>query len=258
MRRLMKQLDHVWRLSGTTLSFGVFGLAGLIFGSLLFPLMFLFMQDARARQFAARRLIGKSFGAFIWMMKSLGVLSYQILGSENIVPGKNQLIIANHPTLIDVVFLVSMFPQTDCVIKEAVTKNPFMRSTVAAANYISNSEPDELLEACVARLNSGRSLLLFPEGTRTINQQSLHFKLGAATVAVRTNVEILPIVIDCTPGFLGKLDRWHKVPPSRPHFTIRILAATRPARLVPAEQDLRQARHSLNNALLTLITGETT
>jgi 1-acyl-sn-glycerol-3-phosphate acyltransferase len=250
----MKQLDQAWRLFGTAFGFSVFGLAGLIIGFVLFPLMFLFMRDAHARQVVARRLISNAFGAFVWMTKSLGVLSYQIRGTENIVPGQSQLIIANHPTLIDVVFLISMFPQADCVIKEAVTKNPFMRSTVAAANYISNTEPKELLDACVARLESGGSLLLFPEGSRSISGQALQFKLGAATVAVRANAEILPIVITCAPGFLGKHDPWHKVPPGRPHFTIRIMSATTPENLVPGEQDQRQARRSLNKALLTLIT----
>ena len=252
----MKRLDRAWRLFATALSFTIFGLAGLIIGFVLFPLMILFMRDARARHIAARQLIGKAFGAFIWMIKSLGVLSYQIRGTENIVPGQSQLIIANHPTLIDVVFLISMFPQADCVIKEAVTKNPFMRSTVAAANYISNTEPKELLDSCVARLESGGSLLLFPEGTRSISGKALKFKLGAATVAVRADAEILPIVIKCVPEFLGKHDPWHKVPSGRPHFTIRILSATTPEHLVPGEQDERQARRSLNEALLALITHE--
>ena len=252
----MSQLDYAWRLFGTVLSFGVFGLAGLIIGLGLFPLMFLFMRDTRVRQVAVRRLIGKAFGAFIWMMKSLGVLSYQVRGTENIVPGQSQLIIANHPTLIDVVFLISKFPLADCVIKEAVTKNPFMRSTVAAANYISNSEPAELLDTCVARLESGESLLLFPEGTRSISGQALQFKLGAATVAVRANAKILPIVIKCEPGFLGKHDPWHKIPSSRPHFTFRILPPTTPGYLVPGGQNMRQARRSLNEALLALIVCE--
>jgi len=181
---LMKQFNLAWRLFGTGFSFAVFGLAGLIMGLLLFPMMFVFVRDAGARQVAARNLISNAFSAFIWLMKSLGVLSYRIQGAENICSNRNQLIIANHPTLIDVVFLVSMFPQADCVIKVAVKQNLFMRSTVTAANYISNSEPQELMESCIRSIKSGGSLILFPEGTRSVRGQPLDLQLGAAEVAI--------------------------------------------------------------------------
>ena len=252
----MKLLDYVWRLFVTVLGFSVFGLAGLIIGLLLFPSMFLFIRDPHVRHVKARRLIGAAFGAYIWLIRGVGVLTYEIQGKENILPGRSQLIIANHPTLIDVVFLISIFPQADCVIKQAVTRNPFMRSTVAAANYISNSEPEDVLDSCVARLESGGSLLLFPEGTRSTSGHDLEFKLGAAAVAARACAEILPVVITCVPGFLSKQDPWYKVPRVRPHFTIRIMPPTTAEELAPGEHDQRQWRRSLNDAILALITRE--
>ena len=248
----MKRLDHAWRLFGTGLSFAVFGLAGLIMGLILFPMMFIFIRDAGARQVVARRLIGNAFSAFIWLMKNMGVLSYQIQGAENVCSSRNQLIIANHPTLIDVVFLVSLFSQADCVIKEAVTKNLFMRSTVAAANYISNSEPQELMESCIGSLKSGGSLILFPEATRSIRRQPLDFKLGAAAVAIDPGAEILPIVIQCTPPTLAKHEPWYKIPPSRPFFSIQILTPTSLEELVPGDYNPRQAKRALNKTFLAL------
>ena len=253
----MNHLNHAWRLFATGLSFLVFGLGGLILGLFLFPLMFVLIRDTSARQTAARSLIGRAFSAFIWMMKTMGVLSYQIKGAEHANFSHNQLIIANHPTLIDVVFLVSLFPQTDCVIKESVTKNPFMRGTVAAANYISNNETRELLNSCINRLLSGKSLLLFPEGTRSRKgKQPLELKLGAAFVAVKSGAEILPIVIRCTPPTLAKHEPWYKIPPSKPFFSIQILAPTSVAKLVPGNHDPRQTKRALNNAFVKLFTQE--
>lgn len=254
----MKYFDYIRRLSGTALGFVVFGVAGLVIGLLVFPLLFVFVRDARTRQRAARRLIGKSFGAFVWLINGMGVLSYEVLGRENIEYGRNQLIIANHPTLIDVVFLISMFPESDCVIKGAVTRNPFMRSTVAAANYISNSEPAELLNSCVERLKAGGGLLLFPEGTRSVPGRPIDFKPGAAAVAVRTGVAVLPITIECTPLFLTKDEPWYSVPPKRPHFAIRILPPVTLCELVPDHSDQRRARRAMNEALRVLITSELT
>jgi 1-acyl-sn-glycerol-3-phosphate acyltransferase len=182
-------------------------------------------------------------------------MSYEIVGRENMERGRNHLIVANHPTLIDVVFLVSMFPDSDCVIKEAVTRNPFMRSTVMAANYISNNACDDLLDSCVARLKKGSSLLLFPEGTRTVPGQPIEFKPGAATVAVRTSARVLPIAISCSPLFLTKGEPWYTVPATRPHFVIRIMPAVSLEDLVPDQLGQRHVRHAMNDALRLLITS---
>ena len=127
MHPLVNKLDSIWRLFGTGLSFVVFGVAGLFLSIFVFPLLFVFLRNAKKRQLAARRLIGMAFGAFIRMMKGLGALSYEVEGLEHAGTGHNQLIVANHPSLIDVVFLISVFPLADCVIKKAVTKNLFMR-----------------------------------------------------------------------------------------------------------------------------------
>jgi 1-acyl-sn-glycerol-3-phosphate acyltransferase len=251
----MKYLDYMRRLFGTAMSFAVFGLAGLTMGLLLFPLLFVFLRNGPARQRFARRIIGRAFAAFLWLMKVLGVMSYEIVGRENMETGRNHLIVANHPTLIDVVFLVSMFPDSDCVIKEAVTRNPFMRSTVMAANYISNNACDDLLDSCVARLKKGSSLLLFPEGTRTVPGQPIEFKPGAATVAVRTAARVLPIAISCAPLFLTKDEPWYTVPATRPHFIIRIIPPISLQDLAPDQQDQRHARHAVNDALRALITS---
>ena len=248
--------EYLWRLFGTALSFAVFGIGGLVYGVLIFPLIFVFNRDRESRRVFARRLIGKGFGAFIALMKAVNVVDIRIEGSEHINDQRRQLIIANHPTLIDVVILISLFPQANCVIKEAVTRNPFMRSTVKAADYISNSEPEELLESCVGYLGNGKSLLLFPEGTRTRHQEPIDFKAGAATVAARTKVDILPIAIECEPLYLSKQLPWHYVPRTVPTFTIRVLPPRRATDLVPAEADERQYRHALNDALLDLIQSE--
>ena len=175
---------------------------------------------------------------------------------EHYEPLGNQLILANHPTLIDVVILISLFPQVDCVIKEAVTRNPAMRMLVGTANYISNREPADLLESCTSRLRSGAILLLFPEGTRTVPGSPLKFKPGAAEVALQARAKILPVVVDCQPQFLAKNEPWYYIPPRAPHFDIRVLKPIDPADLIPVCAEGRNARHALNGALQKRFSAE--
>lgn len=243
----------MWRMFGTGFSFAVFGLVGVFLSIFFFPLIFVFVREPVTRQSIARRLIGYAFGAFIAMMKGLGIFSYKISGLENVGARHNLLVIANHPTLIDVVFLVALFPEVDCVVKEAVINNPFMRGVVVPARYISSDNPSEFLDTCVARLKSGGSLLLFPEGTRSVHGQSLEFKLGAAAVAVRSGASVLPVMIQCTqPGFLAKHQPWYKVPPERPFITIEVQRPILLESMIPAGLEPRQATISLNSALLRL------
>ena len=252
----MKRLDYLKRLAGTAVSFTVFGIGGLIYGLVLLPSLFLFVWNADSRRAVARRMIGRGFGAFWGMMRFFGVLDYSVEGLENIDEERRQLIVANHPTLIDVVILISLIPQANCVIKEAVRRNPFMALTVRAADYISNSQPEDLLNACADYLRTGKSLLLFPEGTRTRHNQPIEFLPGAATIAARSDADILPVVIDCDPLFLSKQLPWYYVPETRPFFTIRILEPRAASEFVSEDSDERHTRHELNDALLSLITRE--
>jgi 1-acyl-sn-glycerol-3-phosphate acyltransferase len=242
----MKFMERAWRLFATILSFMVFGIGGLIMGLLVFPLVFLFQRNPIRRKVIARSLIGKAFGGFWEMIYVLRVLDYKIEGLDGIDSEASRLIIANHPTLIDVVILLSLFPQANCVIKSAVTRNPFMRSVVRAADYISNNEPDELLESCISYLQAGGSLMLFPEGTRTGKDGKIVFKPGAATVAARTGTHVLPVAIRCDPLFLSKEHPWYFVPRQRPTFTIRVLGTLSASDANCEEENPRKARHALN------------
>lgn len=248
---LLKQLERIWRLFGTGLSFFLFGLGGLVIGIAVFPLVFVFVRNPDTRQRVARKLVSNAFKLHLAVMNGLGVLSYEIKGVENAIQGENQIIIANHPTLIDVVFLLSLFPMADCVIKEAITRNPFMRSVALSANWIPSGNIGQLLKTCVARLKAGASLLLFPEGTRSEPGQSMGFKLGAASFAVKAGADVLPVTIQCTqPKFLVKYQPWYRVPPDRPFISIQIYPSRSLDTLIDPGLHPYRATRELNAAFL--------
>jgi 1-acyl-sn-glycerol-3-phosphate acyltransferase len=256
MTAISRHLNRAYRFVGQSLFWLLFGLIGIVVGFLVLPLVLLFVRDPQRRQVTARNVISACFSLFVWVACRTRLISLSVTGIENYDASRGQLILANHPTLIDVVILISLFPQVDCVIKEAVTKNPVMRTSVGTANYISNREPADLLDSCAAALKSGASLLLFPEGTRSVAGKPLAFKPGAAEVAIRADAEILPVVVDCRPQFLAKHEPWYYIPPRPPHFDIRILAPIRARDQVPPDAGDREARHALNAALRELFETE--
>jgi 1-acyl-sn-glycerol-3-phosphate acyltransferase len=200
-----------WRILATGFSFALFGFGGIVFTLFVIPILHFSPGSATEREFRCQYAVHRSFGWFVRVMTFLGLLRVEVRNSERLLePG--QLIVANHPTLLDVVFLVSQIPHVDCVVKQAVTTNPVMRGVVRASGYLANDPGDALVEACAERLNRGRSLLLFPEGTRTDDGQLGVFRRGTAHVALRSGRPLRPVVIQCHPPSLMRGQRWYHVP----------------------------------------------
>lgn len=215
------RVNHFWRVFGTGLSFLAFGIGGLILRLLVFPPLMLVVRDPVRRQRLARRGIQLSFAAHVGLMRRLGLLTYDIRHRERLNrPGL--LILANHPTLIDVVFLVSLLPNADCVVKSAVARNPFMRGPVRAAGYVANDDGAGLVDDCIAAVRAGGNLVIFPEGTRTTRGQRPRLQRGAANIAVRGRIDITPVLIRCTPVTLGKGEKWYRVPTRPFHVEIDV------------------------------------
>jgi 1-acyl-sn-glycerol-3-phosphate acyltransferase len=215
---LIALANRIWRVGVTGFSFALFGFGGLVFTLLVIPVLKRLPGDATEREFRCQYAVHKSFGWFVRVMEVLGLLTVEVRNAERLrEPG--QLIVANHPTLLDVVFLVAQLPQADCVVKQAVMSNPFMRGTAVCAGFLANDPGDALVDACAARLARNRSLLLFPEGTRTDDGRLGEFRRGAAHVALRSGRPLRPVVIHCHPPSLMRGQRWYQVP----HRKMRIV-----------------------------------
>ncbi|POZ60252.1 lysophospholipid acyltransferase family protein [Chromobacterium alticapitis] len=213
--------NYCWRLFATAIAFAVFGLGGVLFSLTVFPLLILLIRAPETRIRVARRAVQLSFAGFVGLMRALGLLSYRIIGAKKLDrPGL--LILANHPTLIDVVFLISLLPNADCVVKSSLARNPFTRGPVRASGYICNDSSEGLIQDCIASLRAGNNLVIFPEGTRTPLGGSMKLQRGAANIAVRGQRDITPVTIRCEPRSLAKGVPWWRIPAQPMRFTIEV------------------------------------
>ncbi len=216
---MVERIDYLWRLCATAFSFFVFGVAGAVIWVIFFPVVELFLGKGPAKKRRARYMMHWVFRCYIGMMRGLGILSYEVHGGERL-RRPARLVIANHPSLIDVVFLISLIPNAGCIVKPALVKNPFMRAPIRSMHYLFADDPVTLLEHCVEELREGSSLIVFPEGTRTTPGKPLRFQRGAANIAIKSGARILPVYIDCTPTTLTKQEKWHQIPARRVHFRV--------------------------------------
>jgi len=252
----MRRRDAYYlRLVATGCSFIVFGAVGLLLGLIVLPLLRLLPGDPAAQRERVRRTLGATLRWFANLARALGVLTYDIRGLERLGrPG--QLVLANHPTLLDAVFLLGFAPSSSCVVKQALWSNPFTRWPVAAAGYVSNAPTDVMIQQAADALRAGQSVIIFPEGTRTVPGQPLHFHRGAAAIAIRAARVVTPVYIRCVPPALRKHDPWYRIPDRRMHFTLEAGEDIDPQPLRALAPPL--ASRELNARLLQVFTARLT
>lgn len=214
-------VNRGWRVLATGLCFAVFGLGGLVVRCVVYPALLLGVRQPGRRQHLSQAVIHHSFRWFVALMRCVGVLSYEVRGMERL-QRRGLLILANHPSLIDVVFLISFVRHADCIVKAALARNPFTRGPITAAGFITNSGGPELLDDCLRSLQAGNNLIIFPEGTRTPLQGRVRLQRGAAHVAVKGRIAITPVHIHSSLPMLTKGTPWWQVPLRKPHFTIEV------------------------------------
>lgn len=212
---------YLWRLCSTALSFAAFGLGGFLLGSLVFPLLRVLPGDKSGLRARARAIIHWSMRSFVGFMRVLGVLTYDFRGvSELGRPG--QLIVANHPSLIDVVFLLAFTRNAGCVVKHELWRNPVTRGVVSAAAYLSNRSTEGMVREAIEALKEGQCLVMFPEGTRTKPGEPMALHRGAANIALKAARVVTPVYIRVSPTTLTKAEPWYRIPQRRPHFSLRV------------------------------------
>ena len=234
----MNLLDRAFRFCGTAFSFAMFGLGGLVLALIVFPLFNLLIRDRERRAALAQQTVHAVWRFYVQLMRATQAMTYECHGADILRRERGVLVVANHPSLLDIVFIMACMERTQCVVKAGVWRNPFMRGAVTAANYIPNfDDPERLLNDCVAALEAGNNLVIFPEGSRTRPGQKRKYQRGFARIALRANAPIRLVTVTCTPPTLLKGEPWYKIPAQRPHWVIRVHERIEPHDLVADEAE---------------------
>ena len=220
---MIRALDQAWRTIATAISFALFGLGGVALACTVFPFLNIFIRDKEERARVAQHTVHVVWRVYVEAMRLLGVVSLEVHGAEVLRQERGAIVIANHPSLLDVVFIMSLMEHTQCVISKSVWDNPFMRGVVSAANYIPNSnDPAQLVLDCAKALKAGNNLMIFPEGSRTRPGQKRVYQRGFAYIALESGAPVRLVTMECNPATLLKGEPWYKVPSRRAHWIIRV------------------------------------
>jgi 1-acyl-sn-glycerol-3-phosphate acyltransferase len=182
--RWLGWISKAWRTPATGFAFATFGLWSVWLSLVWLPLRKLVDPPSAEPWRLAQRAIHRMYRLHVRLMQVLGVIEVHWVGLERLAGSRARIIVANHPSLIDVELIVSHFPQADCIVAKSRADNLWLRGAIRAADYIGNDSGAEVVSEAARRLREGRILLVFPEGTRSPETGLGRFQRGAAHVAL--------------------------------------------------------------------------
>lgn len=109
---------------------------------------------------------------------------------------KPAVIIANHQSSLDLICMMMLHPKVVLLTTDWVWRDPFYGIIIRFAEYYPVSDGyDKNVERLKKLVERGYSVMVFPEGTRSMTGEIIRFHKGAFQMAQALNVDILPIFI---------------------------------------------------------------
>lgn len=141
--------------------------------------------------------------AKLWakLLLMLSNTSVKVIGLENILKGRPQIFMANHQSDFDIfIVLANIDVQFRWIVKKELFKIPVFGTAMRNAGYIEIDRKDIAkailsVEEAAMKVREGKSVMSFPEGTRSKDGKVGSFKQGMFHLAIKSGVPIVPISI---------------------------------------------------------------
>lgn len=190
----MAKIRYIRRILAKLFCFAFFGICSLILAILLFPIIHIITGfNERRFKIFVRKFNHQYFKIFVKIAELLGAIQLTVENKDSLKDLRSKVVIANHPSLFDVVILFSLIPNANCIVKGELIQNKFI-SLIIKNLYIPNNIPfEDQLEMAKSSMDEGNNLIIFPEGTRSKPGEPWEFKKGAARFALYAKREVVPI-----------------------------------------------------------------
>ena len=184
----------------------VFGVGAVILAVFVFPFIRLFTLRRKDFGVVARAYVSHTFRVFLGFLNLLHVSIRKVENEDDYRNIHSKIIIANHPSLLDFVYIMSLVPTSTCIVRGGLTKTP-LRGVIKQA-YITNTTTfEDMCLECKKLTDMGCNVIIFPEGTRTPRHGKNNYKKGAARIALYCGCDVQPIFIGGSDKYgLGKHD----------------------------------------------------
>ena len=184
---------EIKRFIHSLLSFMYYGLGGLIL-SFIGAFLVKILPFSRKKKLQGFHYLMSKFMHSVFLTYPL--IKRKIINNQNENFQKPAVIIANHTSFLDILAVGMLSPKIIFLVSDWVYNSPFFGKGVRLAGFypVSNGI-DNGIEHLRDKVNQGFSLMVFPEGTRSVDNSVKRFHKGAFYLAEQFNLDIIPIVI---------------------------------------------------------------
>jgi 1-acyl-sn-glycerol-3-phosphate acyltransferase len=151
------------------------------------------------------------------------LLHFTRIYNRKVVPLEGALLfVSNHQSFYDPMLVgYGLEREVDYMARDTLFKNTYFSRFIRSVNAfpVKRGEADlAAIKETLRRLKDGRAVLLFPEGTRSVDGRISEFKPGLTLLARKANCPVVPVVID------GAFDAWPRTSKTpKPFFPIRVI-----------------------------------
>lgn len=195
-----------WTLTGFAKT--IFAFAYFVTGSLILTVLgFLFKLNPFNKE-KGKLVYHWILSKFCWsMMYIMGNVKKTIIDKQYADFSKPSVIISNHQSFLDILSLIMQHPKLILFTNNWVWNSPVFGAVVRMADYYHVAEGAEnSIELLAGRVKQGYSIVIFPEGTRSVDGQMKRFHKGAFYLAGQLKMDIQPIMIHGTGYTMTKGD----------------------------------------------------
>lgn len=192
------------------ISFFVFGLGAALLNFFVFP----FIKNNKT---LCSDIIHYAWKFFVYFMMILGLFKLDI---KNLSKIENKVIVATHPSFIDIVILIALIPHSTCFVKKELAYNPILKNLVNSIFITNEVELEELKSESKKMLDLGFNVIIFPSGIRHRRNEFPKIKKGASLIALNANKNIVPIRFFSNNDFMFINQPFYEVGEKRVTFEI--------------------------------------
>lgn len=183
-----------------------FGLGAVVLALVVFPFIRLFTLHKKDFGIIARAYVSHTFRNFLGALHVTRTSIFKVDDKKAYRNLHSKIIVANHPSLLDFVYIMALAPNSTCIVRGGLTHTP-LRGVIKQAYITNTTEFDDVLVECKKLTDKGCNVIIFPEGTRTPRVGQNNYKKGAARIALYCGCDVQPLFIGGSDKYgLGKKD----------------------------------------------------
>jgi 1-acyl-sn-glycerol-3-phosphate acyltransferase len=174
-----------------------------LFWSLLASLLHLVLPQKAGRRIG-RLGIMLTCRLFLATLALSGRFHFDLRALDGLRKEEALLIAPNHPSLWDAVMIASRLPDVACVMKASILNNILLGGGARLSRYIANDSIRSMIVLSLDSLRSGKHVLLFPEGTRTVTPPIGKITGAIGVIACRARAPVQTVLVATNSRFLSK------------------------------------------------------